>query len=93
MSEWKQPPLHSLAFIEKEKCTRHDLECSHLLAGINISTNILQTFANNQQIAPTLETKTWWKASQPEPHAIQQQQCLLILYLKNYNSGDIKQIL
>jgi hypothetical protein len=40
--------------------TRHDLECSHLLAGIKLSTNISQTFANNQQIAPTIETKTWW---------------------------------
>jgi hypothetical protein len=30
MSKWQQPPLHSLAFIEEEKCNRHDLECSHL---------------------------------------------------------------
>jgi hypothetical protein len=30
---------------------------------------------------PTLETKTQWKDSHPEPHAIQQQRCLLILYL------------
>jgi hypothetical protein len=43
-----------------------------LLAGIKLSTNISQTFANNQQIAPTLETKTSWKASHPEPHIIQQ---------------------
>jgi hypothetical protein len=57
------------------------MECSHLLAGIKLITNISQTFANHQQIAPTLETKTWWKASHPEPHAIQQQRYLLILYL------------
>ena len=51
--------LHLLInFIEEEKCTRHDLECSHLLAGIKLSTNISQTFANNQQNTPTLETKT-----------------------------------
>jgi hypothetical protein len=56
-SERKQPPLHSLAFIEGEKCTSHDLECSHLLAGIKLSTNISQTFANNQQNTPTLKTK------------------------------------
>jgi hypothetical protein len=67
--------------LHRKKCTRHDLECSHLLAGIKLSTNISQTFANNQQFAPTLETKTWWKDSHPEPHAIQQQRCLLILYL------------
>jgi hypothetical protein len=65
---------------KKKKCTRHDLECSHLLAGIKLSTNISQTFANNQQIAPTLETKTWWKASHSKPHAIQQEHYLLILY-------------
>ena len=57
-SERKQPLLHSLAFIEEEKCTRHDLECSHLLAGIKLSTNISQSFSNNQQNTPTLETKT-----------------------------------
>jgi hypothetical protein len=57
------------SFIEEEKCTRHDPECSHLLAGIKLSINISQTFANNQQIAPTLETKTRWKDSYPEPHA------------------------
>jgi hypothetical protein len=79
--ERKQPPLHSLAFIEEEKCTRHDLECSHLLEDIKLSTNISQTFANNQQIAPTPETKIWWKTSHSEPHVIQQQRCLLILYL------------
>jgi hypothetical protein len=67
--------------IEEEKCTRHDLECSHLLVGIKLSTNISQTFANDQQNTPTLETKTQWKDSHPEPHAIQQQHCLLILYL------------
>jgi hypothetical protein len=52
-----------------------------MLAGIKFSTNISQAFANNQQIAPTLETKTWWKDSHHEPHATQQQRCLLILYL------------
>ena len=77
----KQPLLHSLAFIEEEKYTRNDLECSHLLAGIKLSTNISQTFANNQQSTATLETETQWKDSYPEPHAIQQQHCLLILYL------------
>jgi hypothetical protein len=81
MSEWKQPPLHSLAFIEEEKCTRHGLECSHLLAGKKLSTKIYQTFAINQQNTPTLETKTKWKDSHTEPHVIQQQRCLLILYL------------
>ena len=35
----------------------------------------------NQQNTPALETKTQWKDSHPEPHAIQQQRCLLILYL------------
>jgi hypothetical protein len=53
--------VHSLAFIEEEKCTRHDQECSHLLASIKLSTNISQTFANNQQIAPTLGTMTGGK--------------------------------
>jgi hypothetical protein len=67
--------------MEEEKCTGHDLECNHLLAHIKLSTNISQTFANNQQFAPTLEAKTWWKDSHPEPHAIQQQRCLLILYI------------
>jgi hypothetical protein len=67
--------------IEEEKCTRHDLECSHLLAGIKLSTNISQIFANNQQNTPTLKTKTQWKNSHPGPHATQQQRCLLILYL------------
>jgi hypothetical protein len=43
---------------EEEKCTRHDPECRHLLRGIKLSSNISQTFANNQQITPTLETKT-----------------------------------
>ena len=51
------------------------------------NTNISQTFANNQQIAPTLETKTRWKDSHPEQRAKQQQCCLLILYLSNYNSA------
>jgi hypothetical protein len=65
----------------RKKCTRHDLECRQLLRGIKLSTNISQTFANNQQIAPTLETKTRWNDSHPEPHAKQQQRYLLILYL------------
>jgi hypothetical protein len=52
-----------------------------LLRGIKLSTNISQTFANNQQIAPTLKTKTRWNDSHPEPHDKQQQHCLLILYL------------
>jgi hypothetical protein len=57
------------------------MECRHLLRGIKLSTNISQTFAKNQQIAPTLETKTRWNDSHPEPHAKQQQRCLLILYI------------
>jgi hypothetical protein len=68
-------------FIEEEKYTRHDPECRHLLRGIKLSTNISQTFANNQRIAPTLETKIRWNDSHPEPHAKQHQRCLLILYL------------
>jgi hypothetical protein len=44
-------------------------------------------------MAPTLDTKTRLIDSHPEPHAKQQQHCLLILYLSNYNSDDIKQIL
>jgi lipopolysaccharide export LptBFGC system permease protein LptF len=56
---------HSLAFIEEEKCTRNDPECSHLLADIKLSTNISQIFSNNQQTAPTLETKTRWKIFHP----------------------------
>jgi hypothetical protein len=51
------------------------------MQAIKLSTNITQTFANNQQIAHTLETMTRWKDSHPEPHAKQQQRCLLILYL------------
>jgi hypothetical protein len=52
-----------------------------MLRGIKRSTNISQTFANNHQIAATLETKTQWNDSHPEPHSKQQQCCLLILYL------------
>jgi hypothetical protein len=39
------------------------------------------TWGVTQQIARTLETKSRWKDSHREPHAKQQQRCLLILYL------------
>ena len=42
------PNMYQVPASKKKKCTRHDLEYSHLLAGIKLSTNISQTFANNQ---------------------------------------------